>query len=196
MSSTPIFLFDVMDTLVSEPFFTSMPAFFDMPVDQLRREMHPTSWIEFEEGRITESEYYTRFFLDGRPVDAKALRACVKGAFHWLDGIESLLAELKSAGYPMHAMSNYSVWYLMIEEKLCLSRYLAWSFVSCVTGVRKPAPEAYLNAARSLDVPPGQCVFVDDRPVNVEAAKALGMDGILKTDAGELRAEFVRRGLL
>jgi FMN phosphatase YigB (HAD superfamily) len=196
MSETPILLFDVMETLVTEPFFTALPRFFGMTIDQLRREIHPTSWVEFEEGRITEMEYYARFFRDGRAVDADALRTCLVDAYHWLDGMEALLAELLDAGFEMHAMSNYSTWYLLIEDKLQVARYLEWSFVSCNTGVRKPAEEAYLGAAESLQVPPEKCLFVDDRPVNVEAARELGMDAIVRTDTPSLRAAFVQRGLL
>jgi HAD superfamily hydrolase (TIGR01509 family) len=196
MPTKPILLFDVMETLVTEPFFTALPQYFGMTVEQLRREVHPTSWVEFEEGRITEMEYYARFFGDGRAVDAEALRASLVDAYHWLDGMEALLAELLDAGFEMHAMSNYSTWYLLIEEKLKIGRYLEWSFVSCNTGLRKPADEAYLGAARTLNVPPEKCLFVDDRPVNVEAARTVGMDAIVRADTPSLRAAFVQRGLL
>jgi epoxide hydrolase-like predicted phosphatase len=46
-------------------------------------------------------------------------------------------------------------------------------------GVRKPEPEIYLLAARRLGVRPQTCVFVDDVPVNVEGARAVGMAGVL-----------------
>jgi HAD superfamily hydrolase (TIGR01509 family) len=42
-------------------------------------------------------------------------------------------------------------------------------------GVRKPAPEPYLAAARALDLEPGQCLFVDDMTVNCDGAEAVGM---------------------
>ena len=54
----PILLFDVMDTLVREPFFTDVPAFFGMTLDELFAEKHPTSWIDFEHGRIDEARYF------------------------------------------------------------------------------------------------------------------------------------------
>ena len=84
----------------------------------------------------------------------------------------------------------------MIEEKLGLSRYLEWSFVSCNTGHRKPEPEAYLGPARTLGLAPSECLFVDDRPVNVEGAIAAGMPGVVFTDAVTLRADLARHGLL
>ena len=39
----------------------------------------------------------------------------------------------------------------------------------------KPSPDAYLLAARSLDVLPGQCLVVEDAPAGVQAARAAGM---------------------
>ena len=50
-------------------------------------------------------------------------------------------------------------------------------------GMRKPQPEIYLLAARRLDVEPEGCVFVDDVPLNVEGARAVGMAGVLHKDA-------------
>jgi putative hydrolase of the HAD superfamily len=45
-------------------------------------------------------------------------------------------------------------------------------------GVRKPAPEAYLAAAKALDLAPEQIVFLDDTAACVEGARAVGMVGI------------------
>jgi putative hydrolase of the HAD superfamily len=45
-------------------------------------------------------------------------------------------------------------------------------------GVRKPAPEPYLAAAKALGVEPSAVVFLDDTPECVEGARAVGMFGI------------------
>ena len=51
---------------------------------------------------------------------------------------------------------------------------------STMIGVRKPAPEPFLEVLRRLGDPdPATCVFVDDMPVNVRAAEAVGMRGVL-----------------
>jgi len=193
MSQRPIILFDVMETLVVEPFFTAIPQLFGMTCDQLLAAKHPTSWIEFEHGRITEDEYLTRFFQDQRPVDGAAVRRCLSESYQWVDGMQELLAELHTKGYEIHALSNYSTWYLLIEEALGLSQYLQWTFVSCLMEVRKPDPRAFLIPTEQLGVKPGECLFIDDRPVNVEAAKAVHMDAIHFQDATRLRAELVGR---
>jgi HAD superfamily hydrolase (TIGR01509 family) len=39
----------------------------------------------------------------------------------------------------------------------------------------KPAPDLFLHAAEHMDVPPGQCIVVEDSPAGVTAAAAAGM---------------------
>lgn len=51
--------------------------------------------------------------------------------YNYIDGMQPLLARLNAAGFTLHAMSNYPVWYRLIEDKLQLSRYLHWTFLSC-----------------------------------------------------------------
>lgn len=53
-------------------------------------------------------------------------------------------------------------------------------------GVAKPSREAYELAAARMDATPAQCFFTDDRPVNVDAARAAGMSAHLFVDANEL----------
>jgi HAD superfamily hydrolase (TIGR01509 family) len=195
MPVRPILLLDVMETLVTEPFRAEIPALFGMTPEQLLAALDLDAWLEFEEGRISEPEYVARFFADRRAVDGQTLRSCVRNAYRWLEGMEQLLAELKQAGFQMHALSNYPVWYQLIDESLHLSRFLDWTFVSCLTGVRKPAPEAYLQAANTLGVEPRECLFIDDRRVNVDAARAVGMDAIQRRETPGLRRELAVRGL-
>jgi HAD superfamily hydrolase (TIGR01509 family) len=192
----PIVLFDVMDTLVHEPFFAEMPAFFGLSLEGLQAAKHPTAWIEFELGHLSEEQFLARFFRDGRAFDRAAFLDTVRASYRWLPGMEELLAALAARGHALHALSNYPEWYGMIEERLALSRYLAWSFVSCRTGVRKPDPRAFLGAAASLGVAPGECLFIDDRERNCAAARALGMPALRFTSARELAAELAHRGLL
>ncbi|KAF8015410.1 hypothetical protein BT93_H1035 [Corymbia citriodora subsp. variegata] len=162
----PILLFDIMDTIVRDPFYQDIPAFFGMPLKELIACKHPTAWIEFEKGLIDEMELARKFFKDGRPFDLEGLKTCMRRGFSYLEGMEELLQELKENGYEIHAFTNYPIWYKMIEEKLKISRYLAWTFCSCITGKRKPDLDFYLDALRHLKVDPPSCVFIDDRKQN------------------------------
>lgn len=50
---------------------------------------------------------------------------------------------------------------------------------SSAVGMRKPDPAIYRHALAELGVDPANAAFVDDMPANVEAARALGMHGVV-----------------
>jgi FMN hydrolase / 5-amino-6-(5-phospho-D-ribitylamino)uracil phosphatase len=186
-----------MDTLVRDPFFTHMAPFFGLEFEQLLAQKHPTTWLEFELGKIGEDQLSTRFFRDGRRIDGAALKERMRTAYEWIEGMEPLLRDLQARDVAMHLLSNYPEWYRLCDERLGVFRYVEPSFVSCKTGVRKPAPEAYLHACRTLDLAPAQCLFIDDREPNCAAARALEMDSVrFDGDVVRLRAELERRRLL
>lgn len=184
-----------MGTLVRDPFFEEMPGFFGLTLEELLQQKHPRAWVDFEHGHIDEAECMGRFFRDGRAFDVAAFKRHIAEGYAFLPGVEALLSELKRADIEMHALSNYTPWYRLIEERVGLSRYVQWTFVSCETGVRKPDAEAYLLAARRLGRRPGACVFVDDRAVNVEAARRVGMPAVVFESAESLRVELSALGL-
>lgn len=189
-------LFDVMDTLVRDPFRDVIPGFFGMTLKELLAVKHPSAWVEYERGERDHGSFMRDFFTDGRPFDHAAFEQAVREAYEWLPGMEGLLARLRETDVTLVALSNYSDWYRWIDERLGVGRYFdcAWERVSFHTGVRKPEPEAYLGAARSLGLPPSDCLFVDDRQSNVDAARAVGMDALRFEGAAPLHAALVQRG--
>jgi FMN phosphatase YigB (HAD superfamily) len=192
-----VILWDVMDTLVVDPFRHVMPAFFGMTLAEMLAQKHPSNWGRFEKSELTEAEFLPAFFADGRPFDCEGFKACVRGSYAWIEGIEALLAALSARGVEMHALSNYPEWYGWIEERLELSRYVRWTFVSCRTGLRKPDPTAYEHAARQLGRAPEELLFIDDRRANCDAARSIGMSAIhFQGDVAELERALAGAGLL
>jgi HAD superfamily hydrolase (TIGR01509 family) len=191
-----IVLWDVMGTLVHDPFYVEMPEFFGMTFDELLEEKHPNAWVTFELGKCSEEEFLQSFFTDGRDFDRRGFVSAVRSSYRWLPGLEELLRELRGAGSTMHAFSNYPVWYRLIEERLSLSRFLDWTFVSCITGLRKPDPAAYVHVSSKLNVPPEQCVFVDDRASNCEAARQSGIRSVVFEGVDSLRASLRDAGVM
>ncbi len=192
-----IVLWDLMDTLVRDPFFTHVAAHFGLSFETLMRDKHPTAWRDFELGVIDEQTLYRSFFADGRAIDGPGLKRTMLQAYAWIDGIPELLRELAARGVPMHLLSNYPPWYAPLCDRLGVPELVTPSFVSCQTGVRKPDPEAYLGAARELGVSTAECLFVDDREANVRAARQVGMPALRFTgDVVALRGELCACGLL
>jgi len=68
--------------------------------------------------------------------------------------------------------------------------------VSGVERVAKPDPALFRILLDRFALVPGETVFIDDSPVNVEAAERLGLIALQFTDPERLRADLSRLGLL
>lgn len=55
-------------------------------------------------------------------------------------------------------------------------------FSSCYLKMRKPDPRIFVRAMEIAQVNPNECLYFDDRPMLVNAAKKLGMNAILHQD--------------
>lgn len=182
MTTPDIILWDVMGTLVHDPFYEEVPAFFGMTLAQLLEVKHPSAWSACERGELSVEDMEANFFADGRSYDTAGLRATMRRSYRWLPGIEAMLSTLRTRGVPMHVVSNYTPWYAMIEAELSVSDWMPWSFVSCDVGSRKPDAAYYAAVLGRLCVPAARCVFVDDREANCAGATAAGMHALLFED--------------
>jgi putative hydrolase of the HAD superfamily len=61
--------------------------------------------------------------------------------------------------------------------------------------LRKPNPEIYHHCRKLADCPASQCLFIDDLPSNVEAARACGWQGIVYQRGLDLRREMGKLGI-
>ncbi len=74
-----------------------------------------------------------------------------------------------------------------------LSRFdvLVWSYQ---VRVAKPDPAIYRHVLKELGTLPEEALFIDDKQANIEAARALGMKGLLFTTVAQLRADLIAHG--
>ncbi|MGH1341589.1 MAG: HAD family hydrolase [Nannocystales bacterium] len=178
MTTPDIILWDVMGTLVHDPFYEEVPASFGMSLEQLLAVKHPSVWSACERGEVSVEDMEANFFADARVYDIAGLRQTMTQSYRWLPGVEGLVQSLRTRGVPMHVVSNYTPWYSMIEDALSLSAWMPWSFVSCDVGFRKPDPRYYAAVLERLSVAAERCVFIDDRDVNCAGAADAGMHTI------------------
>ncbi|MGI0071974.1 MAG: HAD family hydrolase [Thermoplasmata archaeon] len=68
-------------------------------------------------------------------------------------------------------------------------------FSSCYTGRRKPDPDAYRFALELTQRAPDECLFLDDRPENLEAATGLGLRTLRVLDPARLAEDLARAGV-
>ncbi len=80
-------------------------------------------------------------------------------------------------------------------ERFGLRDLFSAFFSSCYLGLLKPQPEHYRRAMQITQRSPEQCLFVDDRPMNVEVARILGMQPIQFTSADQLAGDLRAAGV-
>ena len=76
-----------------------------------------------------------------------------------------------------------------------LTEYFQIFVSSCFVGLRKPDERIYRLVLDLTQRKAEECCFVDDRPVNVDAATKVGMRAILLQNAGQLKADFEKNGV-
>ncbi len=175
-----------MDTVCHDPFYEDMPRSLGLSFHEMLRLKHPTAWLEFECGRLSEAEFLTRFFADGRAFDHEAFRRDVFEAYRWLDGMEDLVDTLVARRIPIGWVSNYSIWSDEVDRRLGLTRRAPWVFLSWKEGFRKPDPRVFQVIRTRWNILPSETLFVDDREANVRAAAAEGFQTHLFRGATDL----------
>ncbi|MGB9068602.1 MAG: HAD-IA family hydrolase [Candidatus Acidiferrales bacterium] len=68
-------------------------------------------------------------------------------------------------------------------------------FSSCYLGVRKPDRGIFSLALKITQRDPAECVMIDDRGLNLECAREMGMKTILVKDLPQLRADLAKLGV-
>jgi putative hydrolase of the HAD superfamily len=71
-----------------------------------------------------------------------------------------------------------------------LRNYFTAFFSSCYLGVKKPDEAIYVLALELTQRPPEECVFIDDRALNLECAKRHGMYTIQFQNASQLESDL------
>jgi HAD superfamily hydrolase (TIGR01509 family) len=69
---------------------------------------------------------------------------------------------------------------------------LIWSYQH---NMAKPDPAIYKLALERLGTPPEETLFIDDKQPNIDAARALGLVGILFSTVEHLREQIIAEGL-
>lgn len=81
-------------------------------------------------------------------------------------------------------------------QHFALRRCFSVFFSSCFLGVRKPDEAIYRIVLQTTQRAPEECIFIDDREVNLECPRELGIKTILFKDAAQLRAELISSGVV
>ena len=109
-----------------------------------------------------------------------------------------IFKELKDANkYKFYALTNWSSeTFPIAAERYPFLRWFDGIVVSGTEKMRKPSAEFYQLLLKRYHVNAEEAVFIDDNKRNIEAAKKVGLDSIVFTNAVELKDELIKRQIL
>jgi putative hydrolase of the HAD superfamily len=161
-------------------------------------------WVDrhaYDEGKLTGLAFWQKISRDaGLDLDNSAIEELnLWDARMWTTQNDAMLAwqqQLKQRGFLTAILSNMgdNVHANMEREFDWLSQFdvLVWSYQ---LRMAKPDPAIYRHVLKELGTQPEETLFIDDRAVNVDAANALGMTGVLFTTVEQLRTDLIAQGL-
>ncbi len=131
---------------------------------------------DLETGRMSADDFIAEAIRRiGFLGEADELRHAFQDIFTVNEPIAALIEELHEKGEPLYLLSNTSDLHVpfFTREYRVFDRFHD-AVYSHVAGCMKPDPEIFRIAARQFDVDPGETLYLDDLPANVEAADAAG----------------------
>jgi beta-phosphoglucomutase-like phosphatase (HAD superfamily) len=148
-------------------------------------------------GAVSEDEYLAGVVREqGWNLTVDELKKHIRANFHWkIVGTRELIYELSQL-YDLCLFSDHArewaEYILAIHPFLGIFPRKLFSFE---IGVTKDEPGAFDEALRRFERTPEECVFVDDTPGNVEAARAGGICAIPFTSSRVLRMALESQGI-
>ena len=139
-------------------------------------------WNESDRGVLSPEELLEAFIANN-PAYEKEIRQVIDAvgdtislmpyAVEWVKG-------LKERGYYLYILSNYAEYtYEKTSHKMEFLPYMDGVVFSYRCKLIKPEKEIYEYICKTYELKPEESVFLDDRKDNVEAARNMGMHGIV-----------------
>lgn len=149
----------------------------------------------FETNQATLDDYLRRtVFYRERPFTPEEFKAFMFAQSRpFPESLDFLSRLARGRRYLMASLNNES---REINEyrikQFNLRRYFEAFFSSCYLGVRKPGAEIYRLALEITQREPAECVLIDDRGLNLECARELGMHTVQFQNLGQLEQELAK----
>ena len=156
-------------------------------------------WGEFDRGTIDVARLVPRIAARTGLAEAEVLRVieAIPGELQAMPESVRLLERLRARGVRLLYLSNMPAPYAAhLHAHNPIDTWFEAGVYSSGLGVIKPEPGIFATLAERHALDVGRCLFIDDSPVNVVAARALGWQALHYTDAAACEAELERLGLL
>jgi glucose-1-phosphatase len=159
---------------------------------------HDPSWRDWQEGRMSPRDWQLHISRRlGVEISFEEFSAIWNRVLDATPLVDSSLLENLSKHYRLAVLSNTDPIHVAeLEKKFDFFRFFPQRIYSCVVGASKPSAIIFREALKACKVSADNALYIDDIPAYVEAARQLGMDGIVFESAEQLKSELEKRGLL
>ena len=157
---------------------------------------HDPRWRDWQEGRMSPRDWQLHIcrrlgvnltFEQFSEIWNRVLNPTplLNGAF-----LESL-----SKRYCLAVLSNTDPIHVAeLEKRFDFFRFFKHRIYSCVVGASKPSPLIFRAALQACRTTADNAIYIDDIPAYVEAARQLGMTGLVFQSPDQLRADLEQFG--
>lgn len=145
-------------------------------------------------GKITTDDFLRNLTSAvGKEYNHDELWAIFWGCYKPKQGVREMLLKLKDK-FQIALLTNFvdvfdsfnqDFWHYddIFDDKM---------FVSSKLGMAKPNDDIFLYALKKLGRKPGEVIFVDDRPSNIEAAEKVGIKGVLFESIDQMKCDLTK----
>ena len=162
------------------------------------QDRHDLSFPAFDAGQITLNQYLDRtLFYRPRSFTREEFTAFMFAQSKEYPETRTILATLARTGkYLIGAINNEPLELNQYRiEAFQLRHDIQVFFTSCYLNARKPEEAIYRIALEVTQRAPESCVFIDDRALNLENPRRLGMHVVHHQNAPQLRKDLQTLGI-
>ena len=152
----------------------------------------------FETGRLSLDHYLDRtVFYRERTFDTDVFKAFMFSLSQPIEGTLDVVEKLSQSGCYLLATLNNESRQINLHriEQFDLRKYFSFFMSSCFLGVKKPEDEMFRLALDLTQREPEECLFIDDRELNLECAARLRLRTLHFRNAAQIEADLRNAGL-
>ena len=150
-------------------------------------------WEQSDQGLFSPSEILQKAIDHDTDIKEYIVKAWenVGKSIATYDYVYDWINTYKDNGYNVYILSNYSKHTLEhTKEQLSFLSLMDGVVFSYECKLMKPMEEIYNLLLEKYDLVPEECIFIDDRPVNIEGAKKCGINGIVFKDYNQAKRDI------
>ena len=152
---------------------------------------------DFRKGLVEERVFWERVCGElgaAVPKDGSLWGAAFRAVYQPMEQMWRLVENVRAGGIATALLSNTEAPAAEFFNEQGYNCFDAVVF-SCMEGTKKPERQIYELTLERLGCQAGEAFFIDDHPLCVEGAAAVGLRAVLFENIGQVKAELARVGI-